>query len=295
MNRFSIKDVEALTGIKSHTLRIWEQRYNITKPKRTATNIRFYDDEDVKMLLNVAILNRNGLKISKINKLPKPEMDKLVMEVAAKSECINSQVEMLVNAMLDLDEMAFEKCLSHNIIRVGFDQTMYEIVFPFLRRVGVLWQVGNINPSFEHFLSNLIRRKIIVAIDALPIPTDPKAKKFLLFLPQNELHELSLLFGKYLIRKAGFKTTYLGQNLPLNHAQSVYQASHYDYVLTVLTSPISGTAQNIVNELGRIFSNARVFVSGYQVVHHHVSKPANVTVLREITDLAQLLPALKLS
>jgi len=204
MNRFSIKDVEALTGIKSHTLRIWEQRYNITKPKRTATNIRFYDDEDVKMLLNVAILNRNGLKISKINKLPKPEMDKLVMEVASKSECINSQVEMLVNAMLDLDEMAFEKCLSHNIIRVGFEQTMYEIVFPFLRRVGVLWQVGNINPSFEHFLSNLIRRKIIVAIDALPIPTDPKAKKFLLFLPQNELHELSLLFGKYLIRKAGF-------------------------------------------------------------------------------------------
>jgi DNA-binding transcriptional MerR regulator len=293
MNRFSIKDVEALTGIKSHTLRIWEQRYNITKPKRTATNIRYYDDEDVKILLNVAILNRNGLKISKINKLPKPEMDKLVIEVTEKSECINSQVELLINSMLDLDEMAFEKCLSHNIIRIGFEQTMYEIIFPFLRRVGVLWQVGTINPSFEHFLSNLIRRKIIVAIDALPVPADPKAKKFLLFLPQNELHELSLLFAKYLIRKAGFKTTYLGQNLPINHAQSIYQSTHPDYVLTVLTSPVPGNVQNMVNELGRVFANSRVFISGYQVIQHHVSKPANVTVLREITDLAQLLPALK--
>jgi methanogenic corrinoid protein MtbC1 len=170
---------------------------------------------------------------------------------------------------------------------------MYEIIFPFLRRVGVLWQVGTINPSFEHFLSNLIRRKIIVAIDALPVPADPKAKKFLLFLPQNELHELSLLFAKYLIRKAGFKTTYLGQNLPINHAQSIYQSTHPDYVLTVLTSPVPGNVQNMVNELGRVFANSRVFISGYQVIQHHVSKPANVTVLREITDLAQLLPALK--
>lgn len=289
MNRFSIKDIELLTGIKSHTLRIWEQRYGLPAPKRTASNIRFYDDEDLRQLLNISILNRNGIRISKISKLTSKEKEDLVMQYCIRNNDQSGNIESLINAMINLDEFAFEKTLSTGILRYGIERTMIEVVFPFLRRIGVLWQLGNISPAYEHFLSNLIRRKLIVAIDALPVVNRPGAKKFLMFLPQDEYHELGLLFAKFIIKKAGHKTVYLGQNLPVNHVIKMAGAQDFDFIMTAITACIKlGTIQQFVTELARKFPKSKVICSGCQVSHKNFSRPSNVIVISEFEELIDL-------
>ena len=177
MNQFSIKDIEVLTGVKSHTLRIWEQRYGIPLPKRTPTNIRYYDDDDLKMLLNVSMLNKQGHKISHLTKMSKDELEKLAFSNALDSSESNIHIDSLLAAMFKLDEIAFEKILSTHLIKNGLEQTMINLFFPFLKRIGVLWQTGQVNPAFEHFMSNLIRQKIIVAIDSQTFSTSDDAKK----------------------------------------------------------------------------------------------------------------------
>lgn len=290
MNHFSIKDIETLTGIKPHTLRIWELRYGIPQPKRTSTNIRFYDDNDLKLLLNVAILNRNGHKISKITKLKQNEIDELVLKYSSSSDDYSIQIESLIGAMLNLDEVAFEKILSSCIIRSDFERAMMEVVFPFLRRVGILWQTGTVNPAYEHFLTNLIRRKLIVAIDALALNTSTDAKKFLLFLPHEEFHELGLLFAKYVIKKRGHKTIYLGQNLPLIDAEALSAIYKPDYVVIALTSSLKhGTLQHYINDLAKRFAKCKLILSGFQVVHTPVKSPSNTKIFKSIADLIEFL------
>ena len=193
MSHYSIKDIEQLSGIKAHTLRIWEQRYNFIKPKRTNTNIRFYDDEDLKLVLNIALLKDNGHKISRICNMPKEELSLEVRRLMEKNLGFPEQIQGLTLCMLELDEDRFEKILSTNILQLGFERTMMNLIYPFFQKIGVLWQTGSISPAQEHFISNLIRQKIMVAIDGQVVhPTDYN-KKFLIYLPENEMHEISLL------------------------------------------------------------------------------------------------------
>jgi DNA-binding transcriptional MerR regulator len=294
MNNFSIKDVEALTGIKPHTLRIWEQRYGIPHPKRTATNIRYYDDEDIKMLLSVAMLNRHGHKISKITRLSREELDQMVMDLTLNATDQLVQIESLTKAMFGLDEIAFEKILSSNILQHGMENTFMELVFPFLGRVGMMWQTGSVNPAYEHFITNLIRQKLFVAVDGQPKNISANGKKFLLFLPTHEPHEIGLLFANYLIRSKGHHTSYLGANLPmddLNPVMSIYKA---DYILTVLTSAIaSQTPMHVANKLSSDFPNAQILLAGHQLFQANINLPKNVRVLHAMTDLVQLLEHLK--
>lgn len=294
MNHFSIKDVEALTGIKPHTLRIWEQRYGIPHPKRTATNIRYYDDEDIKMLLSVAMLNRHGHKISKITRLSREELDQMVMDLTMNATDQLVQIESLTKAMFGLDEIAFEKILSSNILQHGMETTFMELIFPFLGRVGMMWQTGSVNPAYEHFITNLIRQKLFVAVDGQPKNISPTGKKFLLFLPTHEPHEIGLLFANYLIRSKGHHTSYLGANLPmddLNPVMSIYKA---DYILTVLTSAIaSQTPMHVANKLSSDFPNAQILLAGHQLFQANINLPKNVRVLHAMNDLAQLLEQIK--
>ena len=153
MSTYSIKDLEQISGIKAHTIRIWEKRYNIVSPLRTNTNIRFYTDGDLKRLLNVSILNRNGFKISNIVRLSKEEILRSVMETSISYMNFESQIENLVIAMIDMDEIKFEKTLSNSILKLGFEETVSNIIFPFLEKTGILWQIGTINPAQEHFIS----------------------------------------------------------------------------------------------------------------------------------------------
>ena len=291
MNRFTIKDIEKLTGIKSHTLRIWEQRYGIPQPRRTATNIRYYSDEDLKFLLNISLLNRQGYKISKLSGLSKEELEKLAHTRILEDEDPDTRLQGLLTVMINLDEAAFEKLLSGYLLKFGMERTMLELFFPFLKHIGMLWQTGQVNPAFEHFMSSLIRQKIIVAIDALPISSSPNAATFLLFLPETESHELGLLFANYLVRKYDHKSVYLGQNMPLDELDTVVKKIHIDYILTALTSSSGKTPVfDTVKNLSERYTKQRLLVTGSQVASDdRIKSTGNIRVLADFGDLIRIL------
>ncbi len=238
MGKYSIKELEQLSGIKAHTIRIWEKRHKIIVPSRTPTNIRTYSDDDLKKIINVSLLNNYGIKISKIAKMSAADMNERILQIAELKNDAAIHIDQLIVAMMDMEEEGFEKILGNLILRYGFERTVTEIVYPFLERIGILWQTQNITPAHEHFISNLIRQKIIVAIDSLPIP--PKtSKKVMLFLPEHEMHELGLLFYHYLTRKAGLRTYYLGQSVPHTDLVSIFAAHSPDVLLTSVTSTLS--------------------------------------------------------
>lgn len=286
MSTYSIKDLEQLSGIKAHTLRIWEQRYDFIKPKRTETNIRFYDDQDLKLILNVSLLKDNGHKISKISRMPYNQMQKEVLKLTDKKLSYTEQIHALTLAMIDHDEERFEKIMSTIILQIGFEETMIKVIYPFLIKIGVLWQTGSISPSQEHFISNLIRQKIIVAIDALYVPSSDYNKKFLLFLPEQEFHELTLLFSAYLIKSRKNKVIYLGQNTPFEDLINVYNAIKPDYLLTIMTSrPQTAEVQHYVDTLSQKFHNNTVLITGRQVIGQDIQIRDNILILNKLEDL----------
>jgi DNA-binding transcriptional MerR regulator len=286
MNHFSIKDIENLTGIKSHTLRIWEQRYGIPHPKRTATNIRYYDGDDLKMLLNVSMLNRNGFKISKLTQMSKEELERLAFEKALTDSDADSQVDAMISSMFSLDEPGFDKVLSSHLLRNGLEKTMMELFFPFLKRVGVLWQTGQVNPSYEHFMSNLIRQKMIVAIDGLTVSLKSNPKKFVLFLPENETHELGLLFANFIIRSRGHQSLYLGQNLAYTDLDGLMTQYTPEYLMAVVTAtPPKQTVQEFVTKLGERFKKQTVVLTGFQITTHSFLRfTPNTRVINSLAD-----------
>ncbi|MES2621196.1 MAG: MerR family transcriptional regulator, partial [Bacteroidota bacterium] len=190
MGQYSIKEVETLSGVKAHTLRIWEQRYDFLKPKRTDTNIRYYTDDQLRLLLNVGTLNRNGMKISKIAELNEGQLQDAIMSIQNTTNDPDNYLDSLIQAMIDFDERRFDKTLSSAIIKLGFEQAFLKLIFPFMVRTGILWSAGSVNVAQEHFMSNLIRRKIKVAIDGVFVESSTLSKKFVLFLPEGETHEI---------------------------------------------------------------------------------------------------------
>ena len=278
MSTFSIRDLEHLSGIKAHTIRIWEQRYELIKPKRTDTNIRFYDDQDLKLILNVALLKENGVKISKIAEMTHGDMQREVLKLTELNLRYPEQIHALTISMVDIDEERFEKIISTNILKLGFEKTMTNIIFPFLTKIGILWQTGAINPAQEHFISNLVRQKLIVAIDGqYGAPVD-KAKKYVLYLPEGELHELSLLFADYLIKSRNHKTIYLGHSLPIMDLEAVCDIHKPDFLLSVLTTvPGPSDVQGYVDHLSEKFPDCQILLTGYQVIGQDVQAPSNVT------------------
>lgn len=277
MIQYSIKDLEQLTGIKAHTIRIWEKRYQLIEPERTSTNIRFYSDNDLKKLLNVSTLNRNGLKISSIVNMNNDEINERVMEISETSHDSDNQIEQLIIAMIDLDEQRFERVLSTSVIKLGFDETVIRVLYPFFEKIGLLWQIGTIYPAQEHFVSNLIRQKLIIAIDAQSARFKADSKSFMLFLPSNEWHELGLLFYNYLLKKAGYKTIYLGQSVPFDDLLEVAAKHSVDYLLTSITTPLTlKKYAEYIHQLSGSFTGKSIFITGYQTHEYNIELPANV-------------------
>lgn len=290
MSNYSIRDLEQLSGIKAHTIRIWEQRYNIIQPKRTDTNIRMYDDQDLKLVLNISLLKDHGYKISDIAKFSLDEISQEVMAISDQKLNYPDQIHALTIAMIDLDEDRFEKIISTNFLQNGFENTMLNIIYPFLTRIGTLWLTGSIGPAQEHFMSNLIRQKVIVAIDGQVIKYHPNSKKFLLFLPEGELHEISLLFTSYVIRAHHHRVVYLGQTLPFNELVFAYDVHQPDYVFASITSvPAHDEVQTYVNKLCQQFPKAQILLTGYQVVGQDIEVGANCTIINKLEDLVELL------
>lgn len=292
MSSYSIKDLEQLSGIKAHTLRIWEQRYNIISPKRTDTNIRTYDDQDLKLVLNISLLKDHGYKISEIARLSTEAMYQEVIKISDRQLSYPDQIHALTISMLDLDEERFEKIISINSLQFGFENTMIHIIYPFLSRIGTLWITGSVGPAQEHFISNLIRQKLIVAIDGQVNRQGPNGKKYVLYLPEGELHEIGLLFANYIIRARNNKVVYLGQNLPFSELVFAYELHKPDYIFSAITSvPSNHETQLYVDRMGKHFPESHILLTGYQIVGQDIKMPENGTVINNIDDLVRMASA----
>ena len=288
MNRFSIKDIEILTGIKPHTIRIWEQRYGIIKPQRTATNIRYYTENDLKLMLNVSLLNKMGFKISKITCLKPNEIEHKVLSLVEQANDADINLSALLNCMVRLDEDTFEHLLNKYLETNGLETTMTRILFPFLYRIGLLWQTGSITPAYEHFFTNLVRQKIIAAIDKQVLTPLPDAKRFLLFLPPNEPHELGLLYAHYVIRQRGHRSVYMGLNLPIEHIICAHECCQPDFIVTTLTSCIKINAiEEFIVQISKTFSKSKILLSGAQAVNKSLHLPQNVQIIFDFDDFIQ--------
>ena len=290
MSTYSIKDLERLTNIKAHTLRIWEKRYGIVDPPRSDTNIRYYTDEDLKKLLNVSILNRHGIKISRIAQMSNHEINQKILEVIRPESDYLSQIEGLVVAMIELNEERFERILNQSIIKIGFEESLYHVVYPFFEKVGILWQTGTINPAQEHFISNLIRMKLFVAIDSLPRVYDSSAKNIVLFLPEWELHEIGLLTYYYLSRKNGYRAIYLGQNVPMNDLFSVCATAKPDILATYFVSAITQQElKDYIYQLSDYFRDQNLLISGIQAANIEFDLPDNARTISSALDFKRVL------
>jgi DNA-binding transcriptional MerR regulator len=289
VGKYSIKELEKLSGIKAHTIRIWEKRHKLIEPQRTTTNIRFYSDEDLKKIINVSLLNNHGIKISKIASLSYDEINKKILEISQQQSGGSLFVDQLVVAMVDLEEYAFDKILNEIIDRFGFEQSITNVVYPFLEKIGVLWQTGTITPAHEHFISNLIRQRLITSIATLPVPSK-KSRKAILFLAEGELHELGLLFFHYIVRKRGFKTFYLGQSVPHADLKTVYALHRPEILITSLTSsPAPAQFEKYLTTLSTDFPNSIILASGLMLRNTAFRIPKNVRPFYKATELPLLL------
>ncbi len=289
MIKYSIKDLEKITGIKAHTIRIWEKRYGIVNPSRTETNIRYYSDEDLRHLMNVAILNKFGYKISNIQSMSVAEVAKSVLELSNQDIDNDHLVDNLVMAMIELDEQRFDKIISSAIIKNGFDDTFEHLLRQFLEKIGVLWQTGSVNPAQEHFISQLIRQKLILAIDG---QHDQKAnqKTFLLFLPEQEYHEMALLYMYYLIRKAGHHVIYLGQNVPMINLKDIFEIHKIDYLLTSLTANLDAAdISGFFEEFRILYGSRQILMGGSCLQHNSELLPPNATFFKTIAEFTDFL------
>lgn len=235
MHSFTIKDLENLSGIKAHTIRIWEQRYQFLKPSRTDTNIRYYSCEELKKILNIALLNKYGFKISHIDKMRDEELREKIMSLTGAEALQERIVNEMIQAMIDLDMDKLEETIDRYINTKGIERAITQIIFPFLEKIGVLWLTNHINPAQEHLVTNIIRQKLIVGIEQ--VRSSLKAdKSVLLFLPEGEHHEMGLLFVHYLLKSRGVTVIYLGANVPLNDVEYVVKLKQPDYLFSHLTS-----------------------------------------------------------
>lgn len=290
MSTYSIKDLENLSGIKAHTLRIWEQRYGILQPERTDTNIRTYTDRELKLVLNIALLQEKGrFKISEIAKMTEEELAKHILNLSEGHFDFPEQVQALTLAMLDLDENRFQ-LLTQNIVKAyGFENYMIHIVYPFMHRLGTLWLSGSVGPAQEHFISHLIRQKLIAFTDQQSVRLKPNHKKFLLYLPEGELHEIGLLFANYILRARGQSVVYLGQSLPYEELIIAKDIHHPDYIVSVFTSmPGPAELEEYFKRLEKDLGQTPMLLSGYQVFQYQGKLPKQVMKLSDFNHLIEL-------
>lgn len=229
---FSIKDLENLSGIKAHTIRIWEKRYGILEPMRTTTNIRLYDSENLQKLLNITLLHSYGYKISQISKFPSEKIPQLVQEIVSEKNAKSHAIVAFKMAMMNFDQTLFFTTYNNLLSQKSFKEVFIEIFIPLLNEIGILWQTGTITPSHEHFISYLIRQKLLSNIEQLQhIGPTKKDKVFILYLPQNEIHELGLIYLNYEILLHGYKAIYLGQSIPIENLNDF--TNHFDSIVFV--------------------------------------------------------------
>jgi DNA-binding transcriptional MerR regulator len=293
MTRFTIKDIENLSGIKAHTIRIWEQRYSFIKPSRTETNIRYYSNEDLKTILNISILNKYGYKISHINRMSAADLLTRVAELNNAGAQQERIVNTLIELMVDMDITGFEKFLDKQITASGIEKTITRIIFPFFERIGILWQTGNINPAQEHLITNIVRQKLMVGIDQAK-PLLKVSKTFLLFLPEKEFHEMGLLLVHYLLKKRGVEIYYIGANVPIKDLAFVAETKKPDFVYTHLTSLSPGfNLEKFISQAAEKLSFTKLIISGYPATVYKKQLPKNVRFKNSLPELFEFVSSIQ--
>lgn len=275
MNAFTIKDLENLSGIKAHTIRMWEQRYNFLKPQRSCTNIRYYSNEELKTILNIALLNKYGFKISHIDRMQPSEICEKILALRDVEAIQERIVNELVKEMVELQTEEFEITIGRYIQENGIEKAVKEIIFPFLEKIGILWQTGHIMPAQEHFVSNIIRQKLIVAIDT--VTCNPLGKLCILFLPEGEYHELGLLFLSYLVKSHGCRIIYLGANVPMRDVESIILTMKPELAFVHLTSTSPNfNFERFLKLIDQKTNHIPTIISGYPTRNYHKDTPSAV-------------------
>ncbi len=289
MNSFTIKDIENLSGVKAHTVRIWEQRYNFLKPQRTETNIRYYSNEELKIILNIALLNKFGYKISHINKMDVEEIHTKLHSLSLYQAQQERIVNEMISFMVDLEVDSFEELIDKQIREKGFEKIINDIIFPFLEKIGILWITNNINPAQEHVVTNIIRQKIIVGIETA-VSHIRSNKVALLFLPEGEYHELGLLYVYYLLKNNGVKVLYLGADVPANDLEFIVKAKKPDYLYSHITAVANNfNIERFMHNIRSKTGDVAVMISGPLTVTYKKSIPSNFHFLKSLKEVREFI------
>jgi DNA-binding transcriptional MerR regulator len=292
MSSYTIKDLEKISGIKAHTIRIWEQRYQFLQPQRTETNIRTYSSDELKTILNVSLLNKYGFKISHIDKMSSDQMEEKILSLNQ----IDAQKERVVNAlikeMVSLNMANFERQMDTYIGQKGIEKTIIEIIFPFMERVGILWVTNHINPAQEHLATNLIRQKIILGIEKLP-PVLQYSKRIVLFMPEGEYHEIGLLYVSFLLKQRGIFVDYLGTNVPMVDLKYLSEFHKVDYLYCHLTSPARNFKINkFFEQLAEVSKHIPIVISGQLAQAYKGQIAGNIQLKRTLAETITFLESI---
>lgn len=291
---FSIKDLENLSGIKAHTIRIWEKRYTILEPIRTDTNIRTYDLSNLQKLLNVVLLNKHGYKISRIAEYSTDKIALLVREIISEKNSKNHALNAFKMAMINFDQSLFFNTYNSLLSEKTFREVFYEVFVPLMHEIGLLWQSGTISPAQEHFISYLIKQKLLINTEKVQIlePTRNDTV-FVLYLPENEIHELGLMFLNYEILLNGYKTIYLGESVPIDSLKDI--KTYFDtiiYISYITVQPTKDIINDYLNEISNqiIDANSQIWVLGRMTEFIDTKNlPESISIFHSISDLVQQL------
>lgn len=289
MDQFSISQLAQFSGIKAHTIRMWEQRYNALQPQRSEGNTRCYTSAQLRRLLNIVSLLKSEYKVSELCAMSDKKLYHLIVEIQTtpgESEMDEYFISQLIAAGMSYNELHFDKTFSHCLLKYGMKDTYLKVIYPMLVRVGLMWSGNCLHPAHEHYISNLVRQKLFTAIDSLP-PANSSADAWLLFLPENEFHELGLLFAQYLIRSFGKKVICLGSNVPFDSlSTAVKETSAANLLLFLVHTDSNGNIQEYLDKVSSRFLRKNIFVSSKKKVTDLLKKQKRISFLNSVEDLS---------
>lgn len=293
MNLFSISQLQQYSGIKAHTIRVWEQRYNGLKPTRSEGNTRYYDNIQLRRLLNIVSLMNSEYKISELCSMTDVKLFKILEQkldsVTVSNQLSEYYISQLIAAGVEYDENQFEKLFSNCLLRLGTHKTYLEVIYPMLVKLGLMWANNRLAPSYEHFISNLIKQKFYTLIDSLPLSSSSK-NIWLLFLPEDEFHEIGLLYANYLIRQSGCKVIYIGANIPLDNLKETVKETRPTQMLFFLVHyDAPENSQEYLDRLSRTFSKQKICISGNEKLIKELKPGKNIVWLQSVLDLEKII------
>lgn len=284
MNTFTIRDIENLSGIKAHTLRVWEQRYGIIRPMRKDSNHRLYSIEDLKQILRISFLYNQGYKISRIAEMDENEIKKLSLEFKPKGS-YEVFINQMMEASMDFDEELFRSAMDNAMIHLGMEKLMTLVIYPFLNKIGILWMTGNVIPSQEHFASNIIRNKILMATNQLPPKKNDEGKKYILFNPPGEYHEIPLLFVQYCLKQRGISNILFGIDTSTDLLKEYLQKNKSTHLFLFMTTNFTNMQpMELLEDIRRNFPGLQIEVAGNSFRGVETEENSHTRIFRNVED-----------